>query len=79
VEYNFSDPDGDGEGTSTYRWFRCDTAVDPGTVIPGATGKTYTTTGDDLTKYLKAEVTPVDDRGGVGTAVISTASRQIGS
>lgn len=78
--YTFSDPDGDTEGTSLYRWLRYNPAVgdDPGTLIDGADGVSYTTTDDDNGMYLKIEVTPVDDKEFSGTAVLSKSSGTIG-
>ena len=80
IVYTFSDPDGDAEGATLFRWFRYDPAVndDPGTLIPGAEGVSYTTTDDDNGMYLKVEVTPVDDRNLAGLPVLSGASGVIG-
>ncbi len=70
--YTYTDPDGDPEGTSTYKWYRANTSDGTGAVaISGATAKTYTTTMNDDGKYISFEVTPVDNKGGVGTPVKS--------
>ena len=83
AKYNFTDPDGDDEGESTYQWYRCDNPEDEGTIIPGATGLSYTTTSADNLKYLKIEVIPIDDpvdeHGLEGDSVKSSASDKIGS
>lgn len=64
--YTYSDADGDAEGASTYRWLRSTTtaarvaaAATSFEAIPGATGRTYTVTENDIGKELKFEVTPV--------------------
>ena len=85
--YIFSDLDYDFEGLSTYQWYLCTTNAtdDEGVAITGATSKTYdipdttnleTETGpiSKSGKYLKFEITPVDEPGGVGAAVKSEAS-----
>ncbi len=76
--YVFSDPDGDSEGISLYQWYACDTSDSEGTAISGATDISFTTTASEDGKYLKIEVTPVDEYGAVGTPVKSEASREIG-
>ncbi|MGD0341532.1 MAG: hypothetical protein ABSA76_07485, partial [Bacteroidales bacterium] len=55
--YTYSDVDGDGEGTTTFRWFR------NGTVISGAVSGTYLITSDDEGYKLSFEVTPVSSIG----------------
>ena len=79
--------DNDSEGLSTYQWYLCTTNAsdDEGVAITGATLKTYdipdtatleTETGSisKSGKYLKFEITPVDELGGVGDTVKSEAS-----
>lgn len=56
-DYQFSDKEGDKEGTSLFRWLR------NGEAISGATGKTYTLSSDDLATNLMFEVTPVSATG----------------
>ncbi|MES2675414.1 MAG: S8 family serine peptidase [Pseudomonadota bacterium] len=51
--YNFSDVDGDLEGSSSYRWFR------NGTAISGATSVTYSVTAADSGQLLAFEVSPI--------------------
>ena len=66
--YTYSDADGDAEGTSTYRWFR------NGTVIAGATARTYTLVAADQGAMIVFEVTPVAVSGtSPGTAVQSAS------
>lgn len=76
--YEFSDSDGDNEESSAYQWYRCASGSDSGTAIPGAVSTSYTIVADDLNKYLKFEVTPVDEHGFAGTPVLSRATCQIG-
>ena len=69
-DHSFSDPDGDAEGSSTYKWYRCDDKIGTNDVeIPGATAQTYTTVAADEDKYIKFEVTPVDEHGLAGAPV----------
>ena len=86
ASYIFSDPDGDAEGSSKYQWYRYDNTTDPpdpalggsGFLIPLAEGLSYTTTSADDLKYLRIRVIPNDEHDLDGTAVWSSASRQIG-
>lgn len=55
ARYSFQDPDGDGEGASTYRWLR------NGVTIGGATAQTYIVTRDDIGVPLTVSVTPRDN------------------
>jgi hypothetical protein len=79
VQYNFTDPDKDNEGISQYKWYRFNNSTDTtgGTPI-GTDSRTYTTGSADNLKWLRVEVTPVDEHGSVGTSVLSTAI-QVGS
>jgi|GEM_PF-5472827 len=52
-QYNYTDTEGDLEGTSTFQWYRDNIA------IPGATSITYLITTLDKGKTLLFEVTPV--------------------
>ena len=72
-EYEFSDEDEDEEGETTYQWLRCDSPDDEGTAIDGAAAVTYLLTDDDLTRYIRLQVIPVDDRGKEGDPVITEA------
>ena len=51
--YTYSDPDGDPEGTSTFRW------LSDGVAIGGANGITYTLVAADSGHTIQFEVTPV--------------------
>jgi uncharacterized repeat protein (TIGR02543 family) len=75
-EYNFNDSDHDSEGTSTYRWLISSDDINY-TPISGATNKTYTPVADDLGKYIKFEVTPVDSHGLAGESVTSAATSAV--
>ncbi len=71
--YTYTDPEEDPEGTSTYKWYRSATSDGAGAVaISGATGKTYTPSLNDGGNYICFEVTPIDNKGGIGTPVKST-------
>jgi hypothetical protein len=75
--YNYSDPDGDDEGGTTFQWYRFTTATETdtanGTAIVGATGSTYQLQAADASNYLRLQVTPVDALGLAGTPVLSGA------
>ncbi|WP_268224462.1 MBG domain-containing protein [Sinomicrobium oceani] len=59
--YTFTDPDGDTEAGSAYRWYRSDDDTGTGkTVISGALSSLYTLQGGDRGKYISFEVTPGD-------------------
>jgi len=68
ANYNFTDPDGDNEGDSTYQWYHSDSPENIGSAISGATNRTYTLTESDIDQYLTFEVIPVDEYGAQGTA-----------
>jgi hypothetical protein len=70
--YTFSDPDGDGPGTHTYKWYRSDYSSGvPATAITGATSLTYTPVIADGGKWICFEITPVDEYGLAGTPLKS--------
>lgn len=75
----YSDPDGHAEGATTFQWYQCTSVGDSGTPISGAESATYVTQPADNNLWLKAEITPVDEHGGVGIPMKSSASRQVGS
>lgn len=59
--YTFTDPDGDAESGTTYRWLRSDDASGTNkAAIAGATNTTYTLTNADAGKFISFEVTPSD-------------------
>jgi len=77
-DYEYSDPDSDSEGTSTYRWLSCSTENGTYAAISGATSLSYTVQSSDANKYLKFEVTPVASAGqSPGTAVLSDATPKV--
>ncbi|MDD3605560.1 MAG: FlgD immunoglobulin-like domain containing protein [Candidatus Cloacimonas acidaminovorans] len=77
-DYDYSDPDSDPEGTSTFRWLSCSTENGTYTAISGATSLSYTVQSSDANKYLKFEVTPVASAGqSPGTAVLSDATPKV--
>ena len=77
-DYDYSDPDSDSEGSSTYRWLSCSTENGTYAAISGATSLSYTVQSSDANKYLKFEVTPVASAGqSPGTAVLSDATPKV--
>lgn len=72
--YAFTDPDGDGEGKSTYRWLVSDAADGEFTAIDGQTARQILLSDDLAGKYIKFEVTPVDAFGLAGAAAQSEPS-----
>ena len=80
AQYNFTDPDGDAEGTSLFQWYRFDAEAETDTSLGTALGtsKTYTTVAEDATRYLRFQVTPVDNKGNHGDPVLSGPSFKIG-
>jgi hypothetical protein len=77
ASYVFSDPEG-GPDLSTYQWYRFANSTDvppAGEAIAGATARSYTsvdlTGNSDSGKWLRVEVTPVDDPGATGMVVLS--------
>ncbi|QQS22703.1 fibronectin type III domain-containing protein [bacterium] len=76
--YTFADPNGDTEGSTSFRWLRADTVGGSYSAISGATSQNYTITSDDLNKYIKFEVTPTANNSpAIGTPVLSSATVQI--
>ena len=72
--YTYSDPDGDPEGVSLYRWLR------NGVTIGGATAQTYTLVAADQGTTISFEVTPVAVSGVlVGAPVESPGVGPIGA
>ena len=60
VPQGFSDPDGDGEGTHRYQWYRAtDSAGTHRTAIDSANGLQFTITEADVDAWLVFEVIPV--------------------
>lgn len=59
--YNYSDPNGDDESGSTYKWYVADDNAGTGKMaISGATELSYTYLESDKGKYISFEVTPSD-------------------
>ncbi len=71
--YDYHDSFGDAEGTSTFRWLSSATAGGTYSAISGATSDSYDVVAGDATKYIKFEVTPKDENGVAGSAVLSAA------
>lgn len=69
--YTFRDEDGHSEGNSEFRWLVADAADGEYTEIPGATSRNLFVKEEWEDKYLKFEVTPVDQYAKAGTAVQS--------
>jgi uncharacterized protein (TIGR02145 family) len=62
--FGYYDADNDPPGTHIIKWFRATNASGANKVqIPGASGPSYTTTINDLGKYITYSVTPVASRG----------------
>ncbi len=80
AQYIFTDPDGDAEGATTLPVV----PVRRRRFHPGArrsqerTSASYTTVAGDNAKWLRIEVTPVDEYGAAGTTVLSDPI-QVGS
>ena len=55
--------DADEVQSSMWEWRRADSRSAAGVVIAGATGETYTPTGDDRDKYLRVKVVYTDGHG----------------
>ncbi|CAM4196284.1 S-layer homology domain-containing protein [Saccharibacillus endophyticus] len=74
--YDFSDPDGNTEGESTYQWYRLesDNSMVP---IDGATSKTYKLTSSDANHRVYFEVITKDQYGLAGTPKLSKVSPPI--
>ena len=71
-----SDPDGGGITTgSTWKWERSAAMRGPYTAIPSAGEITYTPTGADEDKYLRATVSYTDAEGPNKTAMATTAMK----
>ncbi|WCN37309.1 IPT/TIG domain-containing protein [Aneurinibacillus uraniidurans] len=75
--YTYNDAESDGEGTSTFKWYRADDEAGTNKVaITGATSKTYTLVSKDEGQYIFFEVTPVASTGTTtGAPVVSAANK----
>lgn len=71
--YSYSDPDSDSESGTLYQWYSADSAGGTQTSVSGANGQTFTPDASLSGKYLFFEVTPEDDAGITGLAVLSAA------
>jgi len=62
--YNYSDLNGDLQGSSVYQWYRADdTAGTNEVAIQSATDLTYTLGADDRFKFIRFSVSPVAETG----------------
>ncbi len=77
--YQYSDAENNIEGSSIYKWYRADNSEGLNeTLIPNATGLSYTTGVDDFLKYVRFSVTPIASIGtNPGLEVKSSWSTQI--
>ena len=77
--YTYVDAETDPEGTSTFQWYRADSAAGLNhTAISGATLSTYTLAAADVEKYISFAVTPAAQTGtSPGATVQSAWSSQI--
>ena len=71
--YKFNDADGHTEGNSVYQWLIADEADGTYTTIEGETSKNLTVKEEWEDKYLKFQVTPVDQYEKAGGATSSSA------
>lgn len=69
--YKFEDPEEHKEGATEYKWYASDSENGTYTEIPQETGNTLEITDALWNKYVKFEVTPVDEYLGKGKAVQS--------
>lgn len=76
--YTYSDAENHKEDATTYKWYASDSKDGNYTEIPDATGMEYQVTEEYKDKYVKFEVTPVDEFKGVGTPVMSDAFVPLG-
>jgi hypothetical protein len=76
--YTYSDPAGNAQGVSTFRWLRASTSGGSYSSIGGATATTHVLTTADIGKYLEFEVTPVSTLA-TGSAAVSSPTAQINS
>ena len=72
--YIYADAERDPEGATVYRWLISDSLDGTYQPIDGMDGDTLNYTEDFIGKYVKFEVTPVDDQGRVGHPVLSAAA-----
>jgi len=70
VLYDFSDPDGDAEGTTQFQWMQM--FNNQPVIIPNATQQTYTIQPEDLDYPIACQITPFDQHGMAGTPVLSS-------
>lgn len=77
--YDYYDSNNIAEGKSKYEWLRADSIDGEYNPIDGAVSKTYTITNNDVGKFLKFQVTPVNANNYSGFAVQSspTASADV--
>ncbi|MBO5160552.1 MAG: hypothetical protein J6B94_13410 [Lachnospiraceae bacterium] len=73
ASYDFTDSDDHTEGNSVYQWFIADSANGEYTAIEGATASNLTVKAEWEDKYLKFQVTPVDQYEKAGDAARSEA------
>ena len=59
------------EGTTDITWETSTSETGTYTEVQSGTSKTYRITASDANKYIRVKVTPVDNMGNTGTAVIS--------
>ncbi|MGZ9585886.1 S-layer homology domain-containing protein [Paenibacillus marinisediminis] len=76
--YTFADEDeGQTEGTSLYQWYSSDTPDGTYTAVAGETKTSLVLDDEDVGKYFKFAVTPVDIWGLKGEQVMSDAANQM--
>lgn len=65
--YDYRDPEGDPEGTSTYQWYYSDSQFSTKYPIPGATGTTYIIEATYSNKWISFNPRLADIHGAVGS------------
>lgn len=69
--YRYEDPDGHAEAGSVYKWYQSDEKDGDYTVIEGEDSVSLELTEELRDKYIKFEVTPLDEYLGTGETVLS--------
>ncbi|MDR0405809.1 MAG: S-layer homology domain-containing protein [Clostridiales bacterium] len=75
--YTYNSAIGAAEGATAYRWYTAPAQKGPYTALAGAAGRTYQMTLADTGKWFQCEVTPSDENGIVGDALMSLPYRHM--
>lgn len=71
-QYQYSDPAGELEGGSSYRWLVGSSSSGSFVPVPGATGLSFTPQAEHADRFLVFEVTPRNAQGNEGNTVSSS-------